>query len=265
MRSQFWSPMTHRTVRNNTIKIAEEIPENKYDFRASPETRTIGQTLVHMALSPSFADHIHSNKIDDLRKVNFPELMQKFGAEEAKPHNKAEIVAFLKSEGERFASFLQGLPDSFLAGPVSMPPGAEPSTKTRFEMLLSPKEHEMHHRGQLMMLQRMIGLVPHLTRQLQERMAQAQQAQGARPTQSIQLILDGNSLNWIDDLKAAVSTSRRQYAAGNPERARRFGKPAHGRLMTGNPVEPQDSRRRFWGSLKNGRPIRLARAEESGV
>ena len=50
-----------------------------------------------------------------------------------------------------------------------MPPGAEPATKTRFEMLLSPKEHEMHHRGQLMLLQRMIGLVPHLTRQMQER------------------------------------------------------------------------------------------------
>ena len=45
-----------------------------------------------------------------------------------------------------------------------MPPGAEPATKSRFEMLLSPKEHEMHHRGQLMMMQRMLGLVPHLTR-----------------------------------------------------------------------------------------------------
>ena len=53
-----------------------------------------------------------------------------------------------------------------------MPPGAEPTTKTRFEMLMSAKEHEMHHRGQLMLLQRMIGLVPHLTRRMQERMAQ---------------------------------------------------------------------------------------------
>ena len=47
-----------------------------------------------------------------------------------------------------------------------MPPGADPATKSRFEMLLSPKEHEMHHRGQLMTMQRMIGLVPHLTRQI---------------------------------------------------------------------------------------------------
>ena len=64
---------------------------------------------------------------------------------------------------------------------VAMPPGAEPPAKSRFVMLLSPKEHEMHHRGQLMVLQRMVGVVPHLTRQRQERMAaQAAQAQGAR-------------------------------------------------------------------------------------
>lgn len=162
-----------RTVRNNTIRIAEDIPENKYDFRAAPDTRSIGQTLAHIALVPSFAFHIHSNRIDNLSTVNFQELMQKTGAEEARPRNRAETVAFLKSEGERFASFLEGLSESFLAEKVAMPSGADPAAKSRFEMLLSPKEHEMHHRGQLMMLQRMVGLVPHLTRQMQERMAAA--------------------------------------------------------------------------------------------
>ena len=58
-----------------------------------------------------------------------------------------------------------------------MPPGAQPPTKSRFEMLLGAKEHEMHHRAQLMTLQRMIGQVPHLTRQMQERMAQASASQ----------------------------------------------------------------------------------------
>ena len=74
-----------RTVRTNTIKIAEEIPENKYEFRAAPDTRSIGQTLAHIAMIPSFAYHIHSNKIDSLGKVNFQEVVQKIGAEEAKP------------------------------------------------------------------------------------------------------------------------------------------------------------------------------------
>ena len=167
-----------RTVRGNTVKIAEEIPEDKYDFRPTPEVRTVGTMLVHIALGPSFAFHVHGNKISDMTTINFPEMMQKLGAEEAKPRSKAEIIAFLKSEGDKFASFLEGLSDSFLAEQVTMPERAGGGTKTRFEMLLSPKEHEMHHRGQLMLVERMLGLVPHLTRQFQERMAQAQ-AQGA--------------------------------------------------------------------------------------
>ena len=169
-----------RTVRDNTIKIAEEIPEDKYSFKAAPDCRTVGQALVHIALGPGFQLHIQTNKISDLKAVNFPELMQKFSAEEAKTRTKAETIAFLKSEGDTFASFVESLPESFLAEAVTMPPGMQPATKTRFEMLLSPKEHEMHHRGQLMTLQRMIGQVPHLTRQMQERMAQMAAAAQAK-------------------------------------------------------------------------------------
>jgi uncharacterized damage-inducible protein DinB len=171
-----------RTVRGNTLKIAEEIPENKYAFRVSPDTKTVAQTLAHIALAPGFQLYTQTNKIDDMTKVNFAELMAKFGPEEAKPRNKAEIILLLTTEGEKFASYLDSVSDSFLAEQVAMHPGAQPATKTRFEMLLGPKEHEMHHRAQLMVMQRMIGLVPHLTRQMQERMAaHAQAAAAAQP------------------------------------------------------------------------------------
>jgi uncharacterized damage-inducible protein DinB len=49
-----------------------------------------------------------------------------------------------------------------------------PSSKSRFEMLLGTKEHEMHHRGQLMLIERMVGVVPHITREMQARMASMQ-------------------------------------------------------------------------------------------
>jgi uncharacterized damage-inducible protein DinB len=165
-----------RTVRNNTLQMAEEIPENKYDTRGCSDTRTVAQLLTHIALGPRFQLHIQQNKIADLKLVNFAALMQEITAEEAKPRTKADIIAFLKSEGEKFASYVESLPESFFAEQVTMPPGATPATKSRFEMLLSPKEHEMHHRGQLMLIQRQLGIVPHLTRQMQERMAQMQAA-----------------------------------------------------------------------------------------
>jgi uncharacterized damage-inducible protein DinB len=166
-----------RTVRDNTIKIAEEIPENKYDFRPAPETRSVGATLAHIAISPKFQHHVQSTKITDLSTVNFAELFPKFMAEENQPRTKDELIAFLKAEGDAFASFLEGLPEPFLAEQVTMPPGAQPASRLRFEMLLGVKEHEMHHRAQLMTMQRMIGQVPHLTRKMQERMAQAAASQ----------------------------------------------------------------------------------------
>ncbi|GEM_PF-242809 len=167
-----------RTVRKNTIQTAQDIPEDKYDFRASPESRTVAQTLAHIACGTNFALHIHGERVDNLAKLNFPEMMQKAVAEEAKLRTKSDILAALQANGEKFAAFLESLPESVLQERVAMPPGADPASKTRFEMLLSPKEHEMHHRGQLMVIQRMLGIVPHLTRQRQEQMARAMAGNG---------------------------------------------------------------------------------------
>jgi uncharacterized damage-inducible protein DinB len=161
-----------RQVRGNTIVIAEDIPESQYGFKAAPDTRSVAQTLVHIALAPRIQRHIHRGKITDLQTVNFFDLIEPLIAEEAKPRTKAEIVALLKSEGEAVAAELEGISEAALRERVAMHPGAQPASKTRFEMLLSMKEHEMHHRGQLMLVQRMLGLVPHLTKQMQERMAQ---------------------------------------------------------------------------------------------
>jgi uncharacterized damage-inducible protein DinB len=90
-------------------------------------------------------------------------------AEEATPRSKAEIIALLEKEGDSFASWLETLDPEFLAETFTDPMGE--NARTRFESILSAKEHEMHHRGQLMLIERMLGIVPHLTRAMQERMA----------------------------------------------------------------------------------------------
>ena len=167
-----------RTVRKNTIQIAEDIPEEKYGFSPAPDTRTIAQALAHIGVATNFAYIVHSTRVTDMATLNFAELFQNFTAEETRPRSKAEMIEYLKAEGDKFASFLEGLDDEFLGQTVMLPPGAQPSSKTRLEMLLSAKEHEMHHRGQLMLVQRILGQVPHLTRVMQERMA-ARQAQAA--------------------------------------------------------------------------------------
>ena len=163
-----------RTVRKNTITVAQEIPEDQYGFRPAPGTRTVGELLAHIALSYGFQDQIHAKeRRTTLAGLDFPSLMQRLTAEEKTPRTKDQIIELLRSTGEKWAGFLDGVSDEFLAERVEMPAGATPASKSRFEMLLSVKEHEMHHRGQLMMIERMVGVVPHLTREMQARMAAA--------------------------------------------------------------------------------------------
>jgi uncharacterized damage-inducible protein DinB len=164
----------YRTVRANTITIAEEIPESKYDFAPAPGTRTVRQLLTHIALSDSFSS-MHKDQRTSFEGVNFPEMVAYMQAEEARPRSKADVIGLLRERGNDTASWIASLSDTFLAEPFTQAAGADPATKTRFEMIMGMKEHEMHHRGQLMLVERMIGITPHLTRQMQERFAAARQ------------------------------------------------------------------------------------------
>jgi uncharacterized damage-inducible protein DinB len=161
-----------RTVRKNTITIAQELPEEKYGFRPAPNTRSVAELLAHISLAHNFQYQIHAQeRRTSLAGFDFPALMQRLGAEEKAQRSKAQTLEMLHSSGEKWAGWLEGLTESFLAERVEMPAGATPSSKSRFEMILSVKEHEMHHRGQLMLIERIVGIVPHLTRRMQERMA----------------------------------------------------------------------------------------------
>lgn len=169
-----------RTVRKNTITIAEEIGEEHYGFRAAPNTRTVASTLIHIALTPKLQEQIHAvERRSTLEGFDFPGFVTKMMADEQKPRDKKQIVAMLKEDGERFAKWLESLSDEFLGEQVTYPAGMTPPFKSRFEMILGVKEHEMHHRGQLMLMERIIGIVPHLTREMQERLAAAQSSQAS--------------------------------------------------------------------------------------
>lgn len=163
-----------RTVRNNTITIAEEIPEGKYSFRPTPEARSVGELLTHLSHGHDFQYQIQAQeRRTTLVGFDFPAMMKAITADEKVQRSKEQTIALLRSSGEKWADWLDGVTESFLAEQVEMPAGATPASKSRFEMMLSVKEHEMHHRGQLILIERMIGIVPHLTRQMQARMAPA--------------------------------------------------------------------------------------------
>jgi uncharacterized damage-inducible protein DinB len=164
-----------RTVRKNTVQVAEDIPESQYGHVAAPECKSVGRMLTHIAVAQGFWDEIHrKQRRTTMQGLDFVAMGERAEANESKPRSKTEIVELLRTEGEQFAVWLETLTPEFLAEMVTEGDGK--TARSRFESLLGVKEHEMHHRAQLMLIERQLGIVPHLTRQRNERIAQMRAA-----------------------------------------------------------------------------------------
>jgi len=154
-----------RTVRKNTIQIAQDIPEHEYGYRPTSDSRSVAEILVHIVLLSKFDYVLHEEgHLSSLEGVDFGTFINQSEIEEKCPRSKSEIVDLLSSEGEVWAQWVEKLPEALLSEQVRMPGRV---TKNRFEMLLGTKEHEMHHRAQLTVIERLLGVVPHLTRRRQ--------------------------------------------------------------------------------------------------
>jgi uncharacterized damage-inducible protein DinB len=156
-----------RVVRNNTLRIAQDIPESSYDFVPAPGFRSVAALLTHIAAAPRQWYEVHGRqRVKTLVGFDFVKLANDVRAEEDRVRTKAQILDLLQEEGESFAAWLEKEKPEFFSELIPVADGS--GTKSRFEQLLGAKEHEMHHRGQLMLIERMLGIVPHLTRQAQE-------------------------------------------------------------------------------------------------
>ena len=82
-----------RTVRQNTIQIAEDIPEEQYNHVPAPECRSVGQMLTHIAVAPQMWEEVHGNqRVMTLVGFDFLALAERAKNEESKPRTKAEIL-----------------------------------------------------------------------------------------------------------------------------------------------------------------------------
>ena len=111
-----------RTVRKNTLAIAEEIPEEQYAFKATPEVMSVREMLAHLAVSPGWQIEVHGQRIDRVEFASFTERLQQAQAAQDQLRTKAQIVEALRTKGDAFAAFVEGLDEATLAETVSFPP-----------------------------------------------------------------------------------------------------------------------------------------------
>src|ERR1039458_8624871 len=93
-----------RTVRKNTIQVAEDIPEDKYDFHPAEGCRSVADMLKHIAVSTSWPIYAHGQRLTALKHEMFFEAHAKQAEAEAKLKTKSDILKALHDNGEEFAT-----------------------------------------------------------------------------------------------------------------------------------------------------------------
>ena len=142
------------------IDMAEDFPEDKYNYKPTPEVRSFAEQLTHVAEA-------------NARFAGLARGQAAGGAEhhEAAPKTKAEIVAMLKKSFEDAAAAIQSAGDAGLAQPIKLPT----RTITGYGLWTSATINAAEHYGNLVVYYRLNGLVPPTTRAAQERQRQQQQ------------------------------------------------------------------------------------------
>src|SRR5262249_16672718 len=111
-----------RTVRKNTILIAEDIPEKDFGYRPTPESRSVAETLIHIAFLSRPDRLLHEEEhVFSLEGFSFGALIKKSEAEEKRPRSKIEIITLLRTEGDRWCQWVEGLPEAVLSEQVRQP------------------------------------------------------------------------------------------------------------------------------------------------
>jgi hypothetical protein len=79
-----------------------EIPEEKYRFRPAHGCRSIGETLVHVAVMPRVQEQIHAvEHRSSLVGFDFFGFRDKLQAEVNVPRTKAQVLELWRTKGEK--------------------------------------------------------------------------------------------------------------------------------------------------------------------
>ena len=130
------------------VAMAEDLPENKYDYKPHPDSRTFVAQLLHVSASMYyFTDVAQGQKV-------------RYGDDPSRDQlkTKPQIVAFVKKSVEDGANLIKAKGDAGMTAVVQDP---EANQKLRVsELAYSVIEHSGEHYGQLVVYYRINGMVP---------------------------------------------------------------------------------------------------------
>lgn len=158
-----------KDVRNGLIEEVEKIPDDQMSFRATPDTRSIAEILQHIVETQNILVGETCREDANLFRQSFADHSKQYGAGVRAVTDKQGLIEQLRSSMEAAESAVQSYADKWDAPMTGL--DGKPTTKGAF--LTFACSHEMYHRGQLTVFERLLNIEPVLTGKLKKLFAQA--------------------------------------------------------------------------------------------
>ena len=159
-------------VRAGLIKEASQVPDDKFSFRATPDTRSIAEVLQHIIEAQKLLVGESCRVETNLRRHSFADHIKEYAPEVAAVSDKNGLLELLRSSMEMAEAAIRGCGDG-LNATMQRFDGKE---VTKFDFLNFAIAHEMYHRGQLTVYERLLGVEPALTQYFKKLFATADPA-----------------------------------------------------------------------------------------
>jgi uncharacterized damage-inducible protein DinB len=157
-----------KEVRAGLIAEVEQIPAEQFGFQATPESRSVAGILRHVIEAQRFFMGELCRPDTDFKRLPILELMEKQAAEAYSGGDKEELISSLTSSMEWAEAMIRAFGEEALREPVERLDGKKMSKLAYLHFLIS---HEMHHRGQISVYERLLKIEPALTARLREFLA----------------------------------------------------------------------------------------------
>ncbi len=153
-----------KEVRDGLIEEANQIPSDKFSFQPAPDSRSVAQVLQHLAESQKFLVGEACRPDTNLMRQSFAEHIRHYAPGVREVNDKDELLNLLRATMDESAEKLRGAADE-MQNTMKRFDGKE---MTKLAFISFAIAHEMYHRGQLTVYERLLGIEPALTQRFRQ-------------------------------------------------------------------------------------------------
>ncbi len=158
-----------RDTRNGFIEEVEQVPSEQFSFRATPETRSTAELLQHIIETQAVLVGEACRAETNLMRQSFLDHIKEYAPEVGAVTDKDGLIALMRSRLDAAEATIRAHADKLGESMTRF----DGKTMTKLEFLNFAVAHEMYHRGQFTVYERLLGIKPALTTKFEKLFAQS--------------------------------------------------------------------------------------------